>query len=143
MGAPGPNGFLAQFYRKHWRILGTKVCHFVLDDLNQKCDLNSINETYITLIPKTKNASKVGEFRPISFCNVVYKIISKVLANRLKIILPDIISPNQSAFIPSRLITDNVLIAFESFHTLSTRNLGKKKYMALKVDKSKTYNRVE
>jgi hypothetical protein len=80
--------------------------------------------THITLIPKVKNPICVTKFRPISLCNVSYKLISKVLANRLKKVLPDIISPTQSTFILGRLITDNILAAYETLHTMSLRMGG-------------------
>ena len=99
--------------------------------------------TNIALIPKKKNPTSVTEFWPISFCNVAYKLISKVLANRLKKILPQIISPVQSAFLPGRLITDNVLAAYKTLHTMHTRMKGKKGFIAVKLDMSKAYDKVE
>ena len=74
---------------------------------------------------------------------MIYKIISKVLANRLKQVLPNIISPIQGAFVPSHLIIDNVLLAYETLHTMNCKKKGKKGYMALKLDVSKAYDRVE
>ena len=102
-----------------------------------------LNSTLLALIPKNKNPTSVTDFRPISLCNVFYKIISKVLANRLKVILPTIIFPTQSAFIQGCLITDNVLVAYETLHMMHSCIRGKKGYMTVKIDMSMAYDRVE
>lgn len=119
--APGPDGMPPLFYQSFWDSIGSDVTNAVLSCLNSGKIPQSINHTYITLIPKVQTPTNVTEFRPISLCNVIYKLISKVLANRLKKILPSIISETQSAFVPGRLITDNILVAFESLHHMSTQ----------------------
>lgn len=83
----GPDGFPIGFYQTHGETVGKKVSGVVMDFLNSGGDIKQIHETYIVLIPKKKNARKFDDFRPISLCNVLYKIISKVLANRLKRVL--------------------------------------------------------
>uniref|UniRef100_A0A2N9HFR8 Reverse transcriptase domain-containing protein n=1 Tax=Fagus sylvatica TaxID=28930 RepID=A0A2N9HFR8_FAGSY len=131
------------FFQKYWNIVGANVSAAVLSVLNSGKMLRKINLTHISLIPKKKNPERMSEYRPISLCNVVYKIISKVLANRLKVVLPCIISDSQSAFVPGRLITDNVSIAFEFIHKMKAKRKGKKGEMAIKLDMSKAYDRVE
>lgn len=97
----------------------------------------------ITLIPKVKSPTKVSESRPISLCNVLYKIIAKVLANRLKPIFYVIILPAQSGFVPSRSVTNNFIEAYESMHTMKSQIQGKAGFMALKLDMSKIYDTID
>ena len=141
--ALGPNGRNAFFYQKYWHIVGSDVTVAVLDFLNSSTMLPKINYTHIVLIPKVNSPEKMSDFRPISLCNVIYKLISKVLANRLKQIFPQLIAPYQSAFVLGRLITDNVLVAYETLRTMHCRRKGRKGLLAMKLDISKAYDRVE
>ena len=104
---------------------------------------NSLNDTYICLIPKVNCPKKITDFRPISLCNVIYKMVSKVLANRLNKVLPKVVSDAQSAFVLGRQITDSVLVAFKIMHCINQRRKGKKGLMAIKLDMSKAYDQVE
>jgi len=113
--------------------LGDSLVTEVLDAVNNCKILDGWNDTTIVLIPKVNNPTMVSQFRPISLCNVVYKVISKMLANRLRGILPDIISDHQIAFVPGRLIIDNILIAYESIHRIK-KKCGKRGRCAIKLD---------
>jgi hypothetical protein len=141
--APGPNGLMAGFFQNHWEKMGEEISMVAIEALNSGNMPICLNETHIALIPKVKNLASVTEFRPISLCNILYKLISNVLANRLKRILPAIVFHTQSAFIPGRLITDNILVAYETLHTMHTWLSGKMGYMAVKLDISKAYDRVQ
>jgi len=104
---------------------------------------SQLNHTVISLIPKVKQPESMKDLRPMSLCNVTYMLISKVVANRLKSILPRIIDVRKSAFVPGRLITDNFLVVYECFHFMKTKKTGRKGWAAAKLDMSKTYDRVE
>ncbi|KAL9666159.1 hypothetical protein QQ045_000483 [Rhodiola kirilowii] len=141
--ALGLDGFTALFFQGNWQVVGWDVTREVLEVLNHGRMDAQLNETLIVLIPKVKDVERVEDLRPISLCNVVMKIVTKALANRLKEILPDIISQNQSTFIGGRLITDNILIAHEVSHFIKSVNNQKKGYISMKLDMSKAYDRVE
>jgi hypothetical protein len=114
--APGIDGMRSLFYKKCWNIVGGDVIREVKQFLEGGQMLDAWNDTTFVLIPKVQHPEKLKDFRPISLCNVVYKIASNVLSNHLKNILPHIISQNQSAFVPGHLIIDNILIAYEMTH---------------------------
>lgn len=141
--APGPDGFSPGFYQKFWPLVGNDVTAAIINFMESDSNIQQINRTHVVLIPKVKTPQCLSQLRPISLCNVLYKMGSKVLANRLKPLLHQLISPFQSAFVPGRLISDNSLIAFEIAHFLKRKNEGKVGYGALKLDMSKAYDRVE
>jgi hypothetical protein len=109
--APGPDGFTAPFYKKYWPYVRKDVLACIESFFNHNHLLKEQNHTYIALVPKQNGSQSVHQFRPISLCNIVYKLISKILANRLKILLPKIISPLQSTFVPGQNIQDNSILA--------------------------------
>lgn len=109
--ASGPDGLHAIFFKRFWYILRDELSNEVIDAINNKKIPFGWNSKHIVLIPKVDSPEVITQHRPISLCNVVYKIISRMLANRLKRIISEVISPIQSAFSPGRLITDNVLVA--------------------------------
>ena len=123
--------------------IGEVVTKTILDFLNNGLAPPKFNETHIVLIPKIKEPKCVTDYKPISLCNVVFRITSKIIVNRLKKILPSIISDTQSAFVHGRLITNNVLVAFKSMHHIHHKKGGKKGEMALKLDMSKAYDRIK
>ena len=141
--APGPDGMTNLFYQRFWSTIGPDICTMVRNFYETGELDERLNQTNICLIPKTDRPATMTEFRPISLCNVGYKIISKILSSRLKRILPELISETQSAFVAKRLITDNILVAQEMFHALRTNPSCKEKFIAVKTDMSKAYDRVE
>ena len=141
--APGPHGMPPIFFQKFWNAIGDDVVKAVLSSLNSGTILPGFNHTFISLIPKVKTSKYVTEFHPIAFCNILYKPVSKVLANILKKVLPHIISESQSAFQLDKAISDNILVAFELLHHMKRKKTRKIGHMALKLDMSKAYNRLE
>ncbi|CAM8982331.1 unnamed protein product [Rhodiola kirilowii] len=140
---PGSDGFPAGFFQRFWSIIRQDFTEACFSILNEGIIPPGTNETLIVLIPKQKSASRMEEYRPISLTSVVSKTVAKVIVNRLQQILPEVISPAQSAFVKGRLITDNFLIAHESAHFIKNSRYGRKGYGSLKLDMSKAYDRVE
>jgi hypothetical protein len=141
--APGPDGFPARFFQRNWGVLKDEIIQSVILFFETGSMPPGVNDTSIVLIPKVDNPTELKDFRPISLCNVVYKIISKCLVNRLRPLLDEVISENQSAFVPGRLITDNALLAFECLHYLEHGATITNPFCAYKLDLSKAYDRVD
>nr|GFA35420.1 putative RNA-directed DNA polymerase, eukaryota, reverse transcriptase zinc-binding domain protein [Tanacetum cinerariifolium] len=139
--APGLDGFTAAFFKEAWNVIAIDVTHAVREFFRNGTLLKELNHTIIALIPKVKSPSRVNDYRPISCCNVLFKCISKIIANRIKHGLKTIISPNQSAFVPGRSITDNILLTQELMHNYHLDRGSPR--CAFKVDIQKAYDTVD
>jgi hypothetical protein len=139
--APGPDGFPAGFYQNGWNDMGSSICDYVKNIWINPVDVANVNFTDICLIPKVDRPEFVSQFRPISLCNVSYKIITKIMVNRLKKIIPQVVSPFQAGFVPGRNITENIVIAQEMLHSM-TKMRSRTGFFVIKVDLSKAYDRL-
>ena len=138
--APGPNGYSAGFFKSSWDIVGKDVTLAIKSFFDTGKLLSEVNSTIIALIPKVPNPMHVGDYRPISCCNTIYKCIAKIIANRLKLALPDLIDPMQSAFVQGRRISDNIFLSQELMRGYHRNSLTPK--CAMKVDIMKAYDTV-
>lgn len=129
--SPGPDGLSPGFYQKYWSTVGGDITRLVQDFFITGGFEEGVTDTNIVLVPKKTSSKLMSDLRPISLCNVVYKVIGLL------------ISETQSAFIPGRLISDNIMIAHEVMHYMKRKITGQKGWMALKLDMSKAYDRVE
>ena len=139
--SPGPDGLPPLFYKKYWHIVGNAVIKAVQNFFTSGKILKEMNSTFIVLIPKNQNPSVISHYRPISLCNTSYKIISKLLVDRLRGVLPSLISPAQSAFIPGLWIAENQLIVQEILHSFKIRKV-QGGFVTMKLDLQKAYDRV-
>ncbi|XP_024006528.1 uncharacterized protein LOC112083036 [Eutrema salsugineum] len=139
--SPGPDGYTVEFFKECWPIIGKDMVvgiqFFFLKGFLPK----GVNSTILALIPKKEQAKHMKDYRPIACCNVIYKIILKILANRLKVILSLFIAPNQSAFVQDRLLMENLLLASELVSGYDRNTISST--CALKIDISKAFDSVE
>ncbi|KAL8146232.1 hypothetical protein AgCh_004104 [Apium graveolens] len=141
--SPGYDGLNPSFYQAYWSIIEKDVVGFCQNFFNTGELQEEVNHTVVCLIPKVKQPQQMSDLRPISLCSVLFRILSKMMVNRLKVCLPTLISSNQSAFVEGRLLTDNALIAFEVNHYIKRRSQGINGVAGLKIDVSKAYDRLE
>jgi hypothetical protein len=137
--APGSDGFTTQFFHYCWSLIREEVWQVVEESRTSRQVLSAFNATFLTLIPKEEWVTHPKQFWPISLCNVIYKIITKVIALWLKPVFPFIISKEKSGYMEGCQIMDSVILAHEVIHSLkSTRTLG----MLIKLDLSKAFDRI-
>ena len=137
--SPSPDGFTSNLFHFFWDMIKEEVWAIVEESQKRKGVLKAFNAMFLSLIPKGEGTDTIGKFRPISLCNVIYKIVSKVIENRLKPLLPGLISPEQSGFVEGRQILDGIITVQESIHSLKcTRHLG----MLIKLDIAKAFDKL-
>ncbi|CAN1332707.1 Putative ribonuclease H protein At1g65750 [Linum perenne] len=141
--APGPDGLNPGFYQHYWPIIGEEVTKACINWLDEGKMPPAIHNTTIILLPKIDKPGTMRDLRPISLCNVLYRVVAKILANRLRRVVPKLVDLEQSAFIKGRSIIDNVMIAFEVLHSIKRRPNANVGDVALKIDISKAFDRVE
>lgn len=136
----GPDGYSSEFFVSCWQIIGPEVIEAVQEFFKSGSMLRQWNATKLVLIPKITNASATSDFRPISCLNTVYKVVSKLISNWLKKVLPTVISQAQSAFLPGRLLAENVLLATDLVKGYNSSTSESK--AMLKVDLRKAFDSI-
>lgn len=132
----GPDGYNTHFFKTTWHIIDMVFVDAIQFFFSSNTMLSGINATNIAIIPKTDNPTAVSDYRPISCCNVIYRCITKILANRIKPVLCSIISPNQTAFLPNRNITDNILLTHELLKGYNRKHISPRGMMKLDIKKA-------
>ncbi|KAL0399880.1 UNVERIFIED_CONTAM: Retrovirus-related Pol polyprotein from type-2 retrotransposable element R2DM [Sesamum radiatum] len=138
--APGPDGFSACFFKKAWNIVGDQVCLAVTDFFRSGRLLRQLNHCIIALVPKSEHSPTVADYRPISCCNVIYKAITKIIADRLSTVLEHLIDRSQAAFVGGRSITDNIFLAQEMVRQYTRKRISPR--CTINVDLRKAFDSV-
>jgi hypothetical protein len=137
---PGPDGFSDQFYKTFWPKVRELVKEMLEDMVAGRLNLGRLNYGVIILIPKIKDANTMRQYRLICLLNVIFKIITKVLTNRLMLVADKVIHSTQTAFIPGRNIYEGVVVLEEVIHELHKTNA---KGIILKLDFEKAYDKMQ
>lgn len=138
--APGLDGFCNRFYQSFWDIIGRDLLDAVLDYFRDSAMPRGFQSPLLVLLPNKASHTSWVDFYPISLCNVSKKVITKLLVQRLSPIMPRIISPTQSDFVPGWVVHDNVLLVQELVHDLNRHTRGNN--VVLKLDMVKAYDRM-
>ena len=137
--APGPDGFMVAFWQCCWEFVKEEVLEMFKEFHEQNAFLKSLNNTFLVLLPKKGGAEELGDFRPISLLGGLYKLLAKVLANRIKKVIGKVVSPDQNAFVMGRQILEASLIANEVIDSWQKRG---EKGLICKLDIEKAYHNV-
>ena len=140
--APGPDGLYAGFFQCFWLLVRESVRKEVKQIFTSQTMPEYLNRTLITPIPKCNTPESLSNYRPISLCNIVYKIVTKVIVARIHPMLSNLVSPYQMAFVPYWKGVDNAIIIQELVHIMSKKK-GRGGFMAIKIDLEKAYDRLE
>lgn len=135
--APGPDGFPAAFFQSYWGIIGKDLHRVVEESRKRMTMLGAINHTFLALIPKKSYPQKMGDFRPNALCNIIYKIVTKIISNGLKQIINLIIFDEHSVFTPGRSIVEGIITTHETLHFARKSSNA---CMILKLDILKAYD---
>jgi hypothetical protein len=119
--ALGPNGFSIHFFKVFWDIIKYDLRQILNYTLKKKKVGRATNLTFLELIPKETNPSNFSRFRPISLCNSTYKVLTKVIANQVKPLLPKLISYNQGGFMENHQIINNIVLVQEAIYSSCNR----------------------
>ncbi|KAH9696901.1 reverse transcriptase domain-containing protein [Citrus sinensis] len=139
--APGIDGYPAGFYQAQWHIVGESFSAGIKEVFNSHSIPKEVSKTLLILIPKTERPTSFKMYRSISLCTVFYKTVTKIIVTRLQALLPDLVGPHQTSFVPDRHIMKNIIIAQEVVHSMR-RKLGRKGLMAINIDLEKAYDRL-
>jgi hypothetical protein len=139
--APGPDGFQPIFFKLFWDVVGEDMWNFIKIAFKKGYYDPKVCETFIVLLPKGESQRTFKDFRPISLCNVAYKLISKIIMARLRSFLDEVVSPLQNSFIPGRSTKDNAIVLQEVLHFMK-KSKRKNGDMVFKLDLEKAYDRV-
>lgn len=140
--AAGPDGFNGKIIQDNWASFGPAVIHEVTQFFQTSVMPSYMGSSNLILIPKSEESISVTQFRPISVCNFLYKVVSKIIANRIKPYMDLCVSHSQGAFVPGRDIAQNVILLREVLHSFKQKNYGRKEF-CLKVDLSKAFDRMD
>lgn len=140
--SPRADGLHVGFFQIFWHEVNESICKEVGSIFSSGVMPEYLNRTLIALVPKCQNPKTINSYRPISLCNMIYKVVTKIIVTRIRPLLSNLISSVQADFVPGRRGLDNVLIAQELIHSIDKKK-GKVGYMAIKVDLEKAYDKLE